>query len=610
MTPRLPVFLALLALGCATGSVQRPEPEKEDGGLGFDVGDDDDQPSESQQAALANQPTDKPVSDVPRELACSSDPGTKVLQRLNRFEYNNTVRDLLGVDWNPADAFPKDDFGDSFDNNGRALSISPLLASAYLEAAEKIAAEVTVNGSPVQNAVAKCRPSDLGVDECARITAAELLTRAFRRPVFDSEINLYADLFGTARDNGASYWEAMQVMVEATLLSVNFLFRVELDPASTRQHALTDYELASRLSYFLWSSMPDDALFQRAAAGDLNTEAALREEVTRMLEDPKAESLLHAFFGRWLEVDDIAESNRPATDLFPTFTPALKAAMEKETRLFLRDLLRGELSYDQALTAGYTYVNQDLADHYEFSGTFTNKFTRTSLEGTARSGLLTQGSVLTLTGAPNRTSPVRRGVYVLSNLLCSTPPPPPGNVQGNLDTVPDAGADAGTPEPTTLIDRARQHSEDPACYTCHSIMDPIGFGLENFDAVGRYREEENGKAIDSSGKLLLSGKSVSFESAIELSELLSKEPRFSACAARKAFTFALGRQPSDSEADDACRIDNLDAAFRDADYDIRELLLLITLTDSFRGRQGEAGRETATRPLTTSDAGAGKNTEQ
>lgn len=562
--------------GCATGSGSRGDDDELPNYEEVDAG-----PSETHLMALENQPTKDPVEGVPAELRCTTDPGTVVARRLNRLEYNNTVRDLLDVTWNPADAFPKDDFGDSFDNNARALSTNPLLAAAYMDAAAAIAEEAGVRGSPVQRKVEVCSTTVIGVDACARITATELLKRAFRRPVLDTEVDRYVELIQSVRDEGGTFWEGVQAMLEATLLSVNFLYRVEVDPNTAEPHAVTDYELASRLSYFLWSSMPDDELFERAAAGDLGSENTLEKQVGRMLNDSKASALLDAFAGRWLEVDSIAESNKPSRDVFPEYTNAIERAMEQETRRFMRDIIFGDLPYDEALTANYTYLNEDLAAYYGIEGDFDSSFQRSALDGTGRVGLLTQGSILTLTGAPDRTSPTRRGTFVLSNLLCSAPPPPPGNVQGNLDTPPEV--DAGVAP--TIEERAREHASDPTCRACHAIMDPIGFGLENFDAVGRFREEENGVPIEASGDLLTSGGLVPFSGAQELSELLQEDPRLYACAVEKLFSFATGRLPSDSEADDACRTEKLTDAFADGDYDFRELITMVVLTDSFRGRR-------------------------
>ncbi len=580
------ILCSLAANACSSGNAERATPDP------FDVdpvraaaeenfNEQPDGPSLSHNRALANQPTDEPVEDIPEALSCDGDLGGKVLQRLNRTEYNNTVRDLLGDESRPADNFPKDDFGDSFDNNARALSVSPLLTEGYMAAAEELAAWAVSPENPSRDAILVCRPTNVGAENCAREIMTQFLIRAFRRPLLDEELDSYVTLVEDARAAGASFEQAIQVAIEASLLSVHFLYRVELDvdPDSDAPHRLTSFELASRLSYFLWSTMPDDELFLAAEKGELLTEAGIRTQVSRMLEDPKSEALLTSFVGRWLEVDDIAESNQPSTDLFPEYTPELKAAMEAETRRFMADVLSGELSFDQVLSAQHTYVNALLAEHYGLEGTFGEELEQVSLEGTERTGLLTQASILTLTGAPTRTSPVRRGVYVLSNLLCSAPPPPPPNVEGDLDAEPEDPAQ-------TLADRARAHSDDPQCAACHALMDPIGLGLESFDAIGRYREEENGTPIDPSGSLIVDGGPTEFTGALELSALLSDDERLARCATQKLFTYALGRLPQNTENQDRCRLDGLNAEFESGEFDFKELIHLVTLTDSFRGRRG------------------------
>jgi hypothetical protein len=300
-----------------------------------------------------------------------------------------------------------------------------------------------------------------------------------------------------------------------------------------------------------------------------------------MLEDPKARALSDSFAARWLEISDLSEANALASELFPEYMLDLKAAMEAETRLVMEDVLSGELPFSELLTTRETYVNNTLAAFYELGGDFGNEMEKVSTADTPRKGLLTHASFLTLTGAPTRTSPARRGVYVLSNLLCSPPPPPPPDVQGDLD-VPSEGI----PEDLPLAEKARLHSLDPVCAGCHRLMDPIGFGLENFDAIGRYRTLDQGQPIESAGTLMVDGEAVDFEGASELADLLSEDKRLAACATRKLYTFALGRIPTSARNADGCRLDWLRSRFEEADYDFRELIRAAVLTDSFRGRRG------------------------
>ncbi len=530
-------------------------------------------------------PTTEPVAQLEEEYAfsCDGKPTSRVAQRLNRFEYNNTVRDLLGVQGTPADAFPKDDFGDSFDNNARALTVSPLLTEGYVAAAEALAQQVMDPEGEQFERLMTCSPRSDGAENCARDILTDFLTKAFRRPVHHDELQRYVDIVMLARDEGGDFEQGITSAIEAALLSVNFLFRIELDeePKTEAFHALTQYELASRLSYFLWASMPDEELLLAAANGELSTSEQILLQVDRMLEDPKADALLMSFVGRWLETSDIALINQPAVDVFPEFTVELQGAMQQETQLLMRDVLRGELPFSDLLTADYTYVNDTLATFYGIDGEFGAEHERVSLEGTERLGLLTHGSLLTLTSAPTRTSPVRRGVYVLTNLLCTPPPPPPPEVQGDLAAVTD-----DIPADLPLADKARLHSQDPTCAGCHTLMDPIGLGLERFDAIGRYREEESGGLIDDSGELQVDGEFVPFQGAAELAELLAEDDRLAACAMQKLYTYALGRIVDQGSQAEKCRLEWLGAQLEDADFDFKEAIRMMTLTDSFRGRHG------------------------
>jgi hypothetical protein len=591
--------IALLSSACSKGKGERVDPfSLAEPVEPMSLPDAGPQESASELLARRHQPVLDPVPELSDDLAfeCAGAPPGRVIHRLNRLEYNNTVRDLFGDDGKPADDFPKDDFGDSFDNNAAALTVSPLLAEAYVDAAEQIAERAMDPDGDFYRDTVTCTARAVGAANCARQVLTSFLMKAFRRPVFDSEVDPYVALVEEALDAGASFDESLGAAIQKALLSVHFLFRVEFDvePDDEQYHTLTQHELASRLSYFLWSSMPDDELTEAANAGLLSSEDGILEQVDRMLADSKSSALLRAFAGRWLETVDISAINQPALEHFPEFTDELEAAMEKETRLFMQDVFSGELPFSEILTADYTYVNAVLAEHYGIEGDFGDEFEKVSLDGTHRTGLLTHGSVLTLTAAPTRTSPVRRGVYVLSNLLCSAPPPPPPDVQGDLGAVEvegDAGADAGADAGTDFLDlplgeRAKQHSRDPVCAGCHVLIDPIGLGLENFDAIGRYRTEELGQEIDSSGVLLTEEGELEFEGAKELAELLSEDERLHACAARKLYAFALGRTPELNDEEDVCRLEWLIQTFEDSNYDFSQLIRSVVLTDSFRGRRG------------------------
>lgn len=633
------------------------------------------------------------------------DPGWVTLHRLNRTEYNNTVRDLLGTGLRPADDFPSDDSSFGFDNIASVLSISPLQAELYRRAAELLATEalrqpgstterfaqadfdlkpgITPRGSflvlgtlvdvgapvkmsqpgryriavrayqdpaglepaqmgvllgdnmikvlpvpataeapavyetlvdvsagarylslvflndyydvmnrqdrnlaiewiavegpldapaknPARGRILRCDPREDGEEACARQIIAALGRRAWRRPLSEEELDALGALAAGPREDGEGFEAGVALAVQAILLSPHFLFRVELDPEDRgdRAHRLSDHELAARLSYLLWSSMPDEALDRLADAGALRDGDVLLGEVDRMLGDPRADALLDNFFGQWLATRALAE-HRPDSNAFPAWSEELRRSMAGETRLFLGDFLRGGAGLDQLLTAPSSYVDATLARHYgvQIKG---EGFQRVALPP-GRRGLLTQGSVLTLSSYPTRTSPVRRGKWVLDRLLCSPPaPPPPGIV-----------ADLGAPGARgSLRERLEAHRKDPACAGCHARMDPIGLGLERFDGIGALRSEDNGVAVDASGQL----EGAAFDGADQLSALLAADPRLPACAVRALFTYALGRAPQGLDDE---RLAALSAGFRDSGQQLRALLARIVENEAFRRRRRE-----------------------
>jgi hypothetical protein len=325
----------------------------------------------------------------------------------------------------------------------------------------------------------------------------------------------------------------MRTGLEAILVSPNFLFRIERDPKPddpTAVHPVNDYELASRLSYFLWSSMPDDPLLDTAAAGHLHDPNVLSAQVHRMLKDPKSDAFVTNFFGQWLELRNL-DSVQPDPDDFPAFNAQLRLAMYTETKLFVESIVREDRSIIDLLNGKYTFLNEKLAKFYGIPGVIGNQFRRVELDGTQRSGVLTQASVLTVTSYPNRTSPVLRGKWILENVLNAPPPPPPPGV-GSIDA-------AGGPLAGTMRQQMEKHRANPTCASCHMRMDPLGFALENYNAVGRWRTEDAGQPVDASGTLP-DGKS--FRGSAELKGLLAgNREAFAECLTEKLMTYALGR---------------------------------------------------------------------
>ena len=368
---------------------------------------------------------------------------------------------------------------------------------------------------------------------CARTNLARLARLAYRRPVTPNEVNRLTTLVASAQKDGMTFEQAMRIGLEAILVSPNFLFRIERDPKPddpSAIHPVNDFELASRLSYFLWSSMPDEVLLQAAGQHRLHDQAVLTAQVKRMLQDPKSDALIDNFFGQWLELRNL-DSIRPDPDEFPQFNAQLRRAMHTETQMFVQSVMRNDSSILDFIDGKYTFVNERLAKFYGIPDVSGNEFRRVSLDGSERSGVLTQASVLTVTSYPTRTSPVLRGKWILENVLNTPPPPPPPGV-GSIDAK--AGATAGT-----MRQQMERHRADPMCAGCHTRMDPLGFAMENYNAIGQWRTHDAGQIIDSSGSLP-GGKP--FKGSAELKDILmGNRDTFAECLAEKVMIYALGR---------------------------------------------------------------------
>jgi hypothetical protein len=640
------------------------------------------------------------------------------LRRLNREEYNNTVRDLVGVNFEPAADFPSDDSGYGFDNIGDVLSLPPVLLEKYLAAAEKIMTSVmvtdltprrkatrfesskleakggadlggfpqvtktgelstkfnaatageyvfqimansrqigsepakmiisidgkpaktaTVTGSVDAGAIVEARavmqsgehrvtltlanpytappdskgrrrdrgyavdylevfapaePSALpamhlkllspgnGIAEKDKRALAILKAfgaRAFRRPVTDQEMSRYVKFVTLAEQEKESFEKGIRIAMQAMLVSPHFLFRGEIQPEPNNPkfiHPINEYALASRLSYFLWSSMPDDELFREASAGTLRKNLEL--QVRRMLKDRKAIALVENFAGQWLQIRNVALA-QPDKDSFPRFDEKLRIALIKETETYFEHIMREDRNILEFLDSNYTFVNQRLAQHYGLSGVSGEEFTRVVLTNAARGGVLTHGSILLLTSNPTRTSPVKRGKWVLENLLGNPPPPPPPE-------VPDLDMPEGGKQLTgSLRQRMEQHREDPNCATCHARMDPIGFGLENFDGIGAWRGMDGQFSIESGGKLV-SGETFSGPADLRAILLLKKSDDFSRCLSEKMLTYALGRG---LEFYDKCAVDQISRNVKARGFKFSVLISEIVQSVPFQKRRGE-----------------------
>ena len=599
------------------------------------------------------------------------DPGRVVAHRLNRTEYSNTIRDLLGVDFRAQKDFPTDDSGEGFDNIGEILTISPVLMEKYMAAAERIAAralaadplpnpievsyaskdkrirrvdastieathridfdgEYTVrfglpgersadakpvemgfwmDGKLVAKKLVETRPSGLvyfnpyseeeikielpegdhvfragflhddfvkgltpkqlysskankyldsivfvgpfprpqvpasrtrilicdpdSGPACVNRILTRLATRAYRRPVTPAEVAALAKFVAVARAHGQKADQGIQLALQAMLVSPNFLFRIERDPDPmnpTAVHPVSDVELASRLSYFLWSSMPDEELLNLAAGGKLRASGELERQVKRMLDDPRSAAIADNFAAQWLETRNL-DSVKPDPQKFPDWSPELRDAMRTETALFFDHVLRQNRPMAEFIDARYSFLNERLARHYGIEGVSGDEFRKVDLTTDQRGGILSQASVLTVSSYPTRTSVVIRGKYVLQEILGAPPPPPPPDVPA-LD-------EAAVGTSLSLRQQMEKHRTNSVCASCHSRMDPLGFGLENYDGIGRWRTQDGKFPIDSSGTLP-NGRTFSTPAQMR-AELISQLPQFARCVVEKLTVYALGR---------------------------------------------------------------------
>jgi Protein of unknown function (DUF1592)/Protein of unknown function (DUF1588)/Protein of unknown function (DUF1595)/Protein of unknown function (DUF1587)/Protein of unknown function (DUF1585) len=460
------------------------------------------------------------------------DAGRSVMRRLTRFEYNNTVRDLLGTMARPADAFPADEVSEGFASIGEYLAFSPLHAEQMEAASAQLIDELFARppSDPARSLTLSCTLEPGAEASCARKILETFARRAYRRVPEAAEIDALMTLVDSARA-GETYETGLKAALQAVLLSPHFIYRVERDKQQpSAERPATDDELATRLSYFLWSSLPDDALFEAAASKRLLGDGAeLSRQLQRMLADPKASALVTNFGAQWLKLGRLANPLGVDATAFPTYDDQLRVSAAQETELFFDAMLRNNLPLASLLTADFTFADARLGQHYGLSVSGSDLL-RTSLAGTPRRGILTQASVLLGTSLPTRTSPVKRGVWVLEQLLCVDPPPPPANVTIPPLATPAAGA--------TLRQTLEAHRQNPTCAGCHAVMDPLGFGLENFDAIGRYRDSENGVVVDASGVYADGQK---FVGAGELATLVAADKRFASCVTQQLLTYAVGR---------------------------------------------------------------------
>ncbi len=499
------------------------------------------------------------------------DPGRVSIHRLSRAEYANTIRDLLGVPAAPdMTGFPMDPTIEGFDNNANALTVTPDAYAWYFHAAQ-IVADETFADPALSGRILTCTPTAAFDAACAQTVIRAFGLRAWRRPLTDDEVNGLVQLASAQSPFAA----AIEQVVVAMLCAESFLYRIEYDadPNSTALHPLSPYELASRLSYFLWSTMPDDTLFMHAAAGDLTQPDVVAEELTRMLADPRSDELVHNFAGQWLGFARL-ESHSISTSVFSDAgSPALLDAMEQEAFLYFALFRDPTLKLTDLLSSNVNFVNGSLAQLYGIAAIDggDDSFNRVDNATSVRKGYLGLAAFLTATSWPDRSSPSIRGQWVMNQLLCQS-------VADDPMPAPELGYSA---LPARQLLMAADGT--PACSMCHEQIDPLGFGLEAFDAIGAFRNAyPSGDAVDTSG-VIFNG--IPFNGLTGLADELSHDPRVVDCMARKALVYALGR--SLVAADDPY-VAQLRDTWDAGGQSLPALLGAITQNGSFLMRHGEA----------------------
>ncbi len=508
-------------------------------------------------------------------------PSDRILRRLTRFEYDNTISDLLHISSTYGQGLPPDDVLNVFDNNAGALRIGALLADKLQTAAEAIAEDA---GKDLTQ-VLPCPPAQSG---CAAQFIATFGKRAMRRPLTDAEAARYANLHATVAATDG-FAEGIKAVIVTLLQSPHFLYRAELGTPAGGVYQLTPYEIATELSYFLLGSMPDDELFAKADSGALSAADEIATQAKRLLMSPKSRPLLDHFVQQWLFLDRLAEAPKDSV-LFADFTPAIRAGMRQETsELFDHVIRSGSGKLPELFTAGYSYMPDALAQFYglAISGETPNAagLRKTLLPASSRGGILTHGSILATQAKNNSASPILRGKLVRERLLCQPLPPPPPGLNVQLPPV--------DPNQTNRV-RFSAHDQNPACASCHHLMDPIGFGFERFDAVGHYRTTEAGQDIDAHGEIQSSpNTSGTFDGVVDLQAKLAQSPDVRDCFALQWFRFAYGIEGDDTT---AAMVQKVTEAFQGNDSAVQALVLSLVGAERFTLRAADPDLPAGTPP--------------
>jgi len=573
-------LLQIAVLAACTGSIENGTPP--DGvnapgdkagnrpGSQPGAGSSADRPGDPGDPSDPSNPSNDPNSPVNDPSCDERSPGESPIRRLSNAEYRNTIADLLD-DEALADqvtgSFVSETESLGFRNSAKFLQVNTVTAQHYMDAAEEIAKQVRAQPA----SVLPCAPPAANAESaCAAQFIADFGRKAYRRPLTNDELASYQAIYDKARAD-YNFATGIEWLAFSMLQSPHFLNRVEFTdaPASGDAYArASSYEMASRLSFLLWQSMPDAALFEAAEQDALATDADVAAQARRMLADPKAKRV-YQFFEQWLDVDELPAMERDL-ELYPDYDPGLPALLAQETRAFVDHVLwEGGGDFATLLTAPYTYANAALAEHYGLSGVSGSDFVQVDTPG--RAGVLTLGGVVSVHDKPTRSSIVLRGLRVRTELLCQVVGAPPADIVVDLPEIAP-----GMPQSKRL----EMHRAEPLCAGCHNLMDPLGEPFESFDATGRLRtEDEQGNPVQTAGAIshtLTSDATVA--DAIELSAKLAASDEVRACFATQAFRFFYGREEGDA---DSCSIKQLVSAFEQSNYSIQELLVALTQTDAF-----------------------------
>lgn len=518
-------------------------------------------------------PVSEGTSDSDGTTRSSEQPlGRTGPRRLSNPEYDNTVRDLLGTQQHLAANFVAEDAA-GFDNVASALGVTPSQFESYFNAADTLVTEAFASDDK-RKAIASCTPSGTDGGACLDTFFADFGLRAFRRPLSADEKTALRAAYGRARMLGESETDALKHVVSAMLASAPFLFRMELAETTSKPDAsrpLDGYALAARLSYFVWSTLPDKELLRVAADGSLLNDATLQTQLKRLLDDKRSTAFVDNFASQWLGLRALSQ-HKVLTDSFPDFDDALRNAMIQEARSYFTAFLTEERPLNDFLRSNVHFVDARLAKHYGVTAPTGTGFTRSDTPIGDRRGYPGLAAFLTLSSFAQRTSPTLRAKWILEQLLCSAVPPPPPNVVADLDAEDKANAAAAI---ENVRERLELHRSDPKCAGCHAALDPIGLGLESFDGIGKSRTRyANGDPVDTHGEL---PGGQSFDGPVELSEVLASDPRFMRCATQKLLTYALGRA---MEREGSLVDATLERA--KAKGTLRALIEAVVLSDAFR----------------------------